>query len=76
MVIFIEFVQYTKNLGGKSWKNLVEHPIIKNDKKKLNSIICRFFAPHIYIYIVKITHSVCYKGPCRLTIPKLGATNS
>ena len=45
MVIFIELVQYTKNFGGKSWKNLamqyaknlngkskknlVEHPIIK-----------------------------------------------
>ena len=33
MIIFIELVQYVKNLGGKSWKNLVEHPIIKNDKK-------------------------------------------
>ena len=33
MVIFIELVQYGKNLGGKSWKNLVEHQIIKNDKK-------------------------------------------
>ena len=43
MVIFIELVQYTKNLSGKSWKNLIEHPIIKNDKKKLNSIICPFF---------------------------------
>ena len=33
MVIFIELVQYAKNLGGKSRKNLVEHPIIRNDKK-------------------------------------------
>ena len=33
MVIFIELVQYAKNLGGKSQKNLVEHQIIKNDKK-------------------------------------------
>ena len=29
MVIFIEHVQYAKNLGGKSRKNLVEHLIIK-----------------------------------------------
>ena len=33
MVIFIELVQYAKNLGGKSRKNLVGHLIIKNDKK-------------------------------------------
>ena len=33
MVIFIELVQYAKNLGGKSRKYLVEHQIIKNDKK-------------------------------------------
>ena len=33
MVIFIELVQYAKNLGGKSRKNLVEHQILKNDKK-------------------------------------------
>ena len=33
MVIFIELVQYAKNIGGKSRKNLVEHQIIKNDKK-------------------------------------------
>ena len=33
MVIFIELMQYAKNLGGKSRKNLVEHQIIKNDKK-------------------------------------------
>ena len=33
MVIFSELVQYAKNLGGKSLKNLVEHQIIKNDKK-------------------------------------------
>ena len=33
MVIFIKLVQYAKNLGGKSRKNLVEHQIIKNDKK-------------------------------------------
>ena len=31
MVVFIELVQYAKNLGEKSWKNLVEHQIIKND---------------------------------------------
>ena len=52
MVIFIELVQYAKNPGRKSRKNLVEHPI------------------------VKITHSVCYVGPYRLTMSKLGATNS
>ena len=34
MVIFIELGQYAKNLNGKSRKNLVEHPLIKNDKKK------------------------------------------
>ena len=45
MVIFIELVQYAKDLGGKSRKNLVEHQIIKNDKK-INSIICHIFAPH------------------------------
>ena len=28
-----KLVQYAKNLGGKSQKNLVEHQIIKNDKK-------------------------------------------
>ena len=33
MVIFIELVQYAKDLGGKSRKNMVEHQIIKNDKK-------------------------------------------
>ena len=54
MVIFIELVQYAKNLGGKSRKNLVEHKIIKMIRK-LNSINCRFSHP-----IVKITHSVCY----------------
>ena len=36
-------------LCEKSWRkvqeNLVEHQIIKNDKK-LNSIICLYFAPH------------------------------
>ena len=31
MGFFIELVQYAKNIGGKSRKNLVEHPIIKND---------------------------------------------
>ena len=30
---FIELVQYAKNLGGQSQKNLVEHQIIKNDKE-------------------------------------------
>ena len=30
---FIELVQYANNLVGKSGKNLVEHQIIKNDKK-------------------------------------------
>ena len=29
----IELVQYAKNPGGKSQKNLVEHPIIRNDRK-------------------------------------------
>ena len=43
MVIFIELVQYSKYLGGKSRKNLVEHQIIKMIRK-FNSIICRFFA--------------------------------
>ena len=38
MVIFIELVQYAKNLGGKSGKNLVEHQIIKI-KRKFNCII-------------------------------------
>ena len=71
MVIFIELVQYAKNLGGKSRKNLVEHQITKMIRK-LNSVICRFFSHPI----IKITHSVCYMGPYRLTIPKLGATNS
>ena len=33
MVNFIELVQYGKNLGVNSGKNLVEHQIIKNDKK-------------------------------------------
>ena len=32
---FMELVQYAKNLGGKSRKNLVEHQIIRNDKKIL-----------------------------------------
>ena len=54
MVIFIQLVQYAKNLGGKSRKNLVEHQIIKMIRK-FNSIICRFLHP-----IVKITHSVSY----------------
>ena len=44
MVIFIELVQYAKNLGGKSRKNLVEHQIIKQKIRKFNSIICGFFA--------------------------------
>ena len=44
MVIFIELMQYAKNLGGKSRKNLVEHQIIKM-RRKFNSIICHFFAP-------------------------------
>ena len=33
MIISIELVQYAKNLDGKSRKNLVEHQIIKHDKK-------------------------------------------
>ena len=46
MVIFIELVQYAKNLGGKSKKNMVEHQRI-NMIRKFNSIICRFFfAPY------------------------------
>ena len=53
MVIFIELVQYGKNLGGKSRKNLVEHQIIKMIRK-FNSINCLFLHP-----IVKIRHSVC-----------------
>ena len=39
MFIFIELVQYAKNLGGKSRKNLVEHQIIK---KKLENLIASF----------------------------------
>ena len=35
MVIFMELVQYAKNLGRKSRKNLVEHQIIKMIKKNL-----------------------------------------
>ena len=71
MVIFIELVQYAKNINGKSRKTLVEHPIIKNDKK-----IKKHHLPFFHTLIVKITHSVCYMGPYRLSIPKLGATNS
>ena len=33
MVSFIEFVQYAKTLDGNARKNLVEHQIMKNDKK-------------------------------------------
>ena len=33
MVIFIDLVQYAKNLNEKYRKNLVEHPMIKDDKK-------------------------------------------
>ena len=29
MVNFIKLVQYAKNLGGKSWKILVEHQITR-----------------------------------------------
>ena len=59
MVIFIELVQYAKSLGGKSRKNLVEHQIIKN-------LIASFV---VFSHsIVKITYSVCYVGPYRLTI--------
>ena len=72
MVIFIELLQYAKNLGGKSRKNLVEHQIIKSDKKKFKIALFVVFSHPI----VKITHSVCYMGPYQLTIPKLGATNS
>ena len=32
-LVFIELVQYANYLGGKSRKKLVEHKIIKNDKK-------------------------------------------
>ena len=71
MGIFIELVQYAENLGGKSRKYLVEHQIIKMIRK-FNSISFVVFSHPI----VKITHSVCYMGPYRLTIPKLGATNS
>ena len=38
MVIFVELVQYAKNLGGKSRKNLVEHQIIKM-MRKFNKIL-------------------------------------
>ena len=58
MVIMIELVQYAKNLGGKSLKTLVEHQIIKNDKKIKKHHLSLFSHP-----IVKITHSVCYMGP-------------
>ena len=54
MVIFIELVQYAKNLGVKSWKNLIEHQIIKMIRK-FNSIICRFFAPHSQDIIQSVT---------------------
>ena len=33
MVILIELVQYAKNFGGKSRESLIEHQIIKDDKK-------------------------------------------
>ena len=46
MVIFIELVQYAKNLGGNARKNLVEHQIIKKMMGKFNSIICPFFTSH------------------------------
>ena len=70
MVIFIELVKYAKNLGGKSQKNLFGYQIIKMIKNSKASFV-------VFSYpIVKITHSVCYMGPYRLTIPKLGATNS
>ena len=42
MVIFIKLVQFAKNLGGKSRKNLVEHQIIKKIRT-FNRIIFRFF---------------------------------
>ena len=58
------------DLGGKSRKNLVEHQIIKMIRKLIASFVV-FSHP-----IVKITHSACYMGPYRLTISKLGATNS
>ena len=45
MVIFIELVQYAKNLGGKSRKNLVEHQIIKNDKIRGTCIKGLFWPP-------------------------------
>ena len=71
MGIFIELVQYAKNLVESPGKNLVEHQKIKNDKKNLVASFVVF--SHL---IVKITHSICYVGPYRLTIHKLGATNS
>ena len=70
MVIFIELVQYAKNLGGKSRENLVEHQI-KKMIRKFNSIIRRFFAPHSQDNAFSL-----YMGPNQHTIPKLGATNS
>ena len=42
------FVQYAKNLGGKSRKNLVEHQIIKMIRK-FNSIICFVFS-HLTVW--------------------------
>ena len=33
MIIFMELVEYAKNLGGKSLKNLFEHHIIKMIRK-------------------------------------------
>ena len=47
MVIFIELVQYAKDLGGKSRKNLVEHQIIKNDKKR-TSVYKAYFTAIMY----------------------------
>ena len=56
MGFFIELVQYAKNLGGKSRKNLVEHQIIKKMIRKFISIICRFFAPHSHDNALSLLH--------------------
>ena len=53
MVIMIELVQYAKNYGGNSRKNLVEHQIIYNDKKNQYNNLSFFRTPSS-----RLTHSV------------------
>ena len=57
MVIFIELVQYAKNLGGKFRKNLVEHKV-KKMIRKFNSIICPVFAPHSQNNTFSLLHNI------------------